>query len=60
MLIEIEKLRKELHRHPELSGCESDTAKRIKNFIETHHSKEIIEEIGGNGLAAVCLELGLV
>lgn len=53
MLTEIKKLRKELHRHPELSGHESNTAKRIKRFIETHHKTEIIEEIGGNGLAAI-------
>lgn len=53
MHIEIKKLRKELHRHPELSGHECNTAKRIKNFIETHHKTKIIEDIGGNGLAAM-------
>ncbi len=50
---EIEKLRKELHRFPELSGCEINTAKRIKEFIQTHYSTKIIDKIGGNGLAAM-------
>ena len=35
MLSEIKKLRKELHKYPELSGQESNTAKRIKDFINT-------------------------
>lgn len=46
-------LRKELHRYPELSGQEKETAGRIKQFIERHHSAKIIENIGGNGLAVI-------
>ena len=53
MISEIVKLRKTLHQFPELSGAEVDTAKRIKSFINTHHPTKIIENIGGNGLAAV-------
>ncbi|MBC8219131.1 MAG: amidohydrolase [Proteobacteria bacterium] len=49
----IKSLRKELHRHPELSGQEVGTAARIKKFIEEHHHAKIIENIGGNGLAIV-------
>lgn len=53
MLSEIKKLRKELHKYPEISGCEINTAKRIKEFITTHHKTEIIDELGGYGLAAI-------
>jgi len=49
----IKSLRKELHRYPELSGQEVETAARIKKFIRKHHSSKIIENIGGNGLAVV-------
>ena len=53
MITAIQQLRKELHQHPEISGLESATAKRIKKFIETHHPTTIIEKIGGNGLAVI-------
>lgn len=49
----IKSLRKELHRYPELSGQEIETAGRIKKFIEKHHDTKIIEHIGGNGLAVI-------
>lgn len=54
MLQKIKQLRKELHQNPELSGCEIQTAQRIKTFLQTYHSATaIIEQIGGHGLAAV-------
>lgn len=46
-------LRKELHRYPELSGHETETARRIKKSIEKCHNTKIIENIGGNGLAVI-------
>jgi amidohydrolase len=46
-------LRRELHRYPELSGQETQTAGRIKKFIAKHHETKTIENIGGNGLAFV-------
>jgi amidohydrolase len=49
----IKLLRKELHRYPELSGQESETAWRIKRFIEEHHDAKIIQHLGGNGLAVI-------
>lgn len=49
----IKLLRKELHRYPELSGQETETAARIKKFIEKYHNGKIIENIGGNGLAVI-------
>jgi len=53
MNTEIIKLRRELHQNPELSGSEVNTSKRIKEFIQKHHKTEIIDNIGGNGLAAI-------
>jgi amidohydrolase len=46
-------LRKELHKYPELSGKEVETARRIKTFIDSNYPTKIIENIGGFGLAAV-------
>lgn len=46
-------LRKELHTNPELSGFEFETAKRIRQFLIQNQPTEIIENLGGTGLAAV-------
>ena len=46
-------LRKELHTNPELSGFEFETAKRMKQFLAQNQPSEIIENLGGTGLAAV-------
>ena len=53
MINKIKELRRELHKYPELSGKEKETAKRIRNFVEIHNKTEIVEGIGGNGLAAI-------
>ena len=53
MITAIQQLRKELHQYPEVSGSESNTANRIKKFIDHHHPTSIIEQLGGNGLAAI-------
>jgi len=50
---EILSLRKELHQNPELSSFEFETAERIRNFIEKHHPTEILENLGGTGVAAI-------
>jgi len=46
-------LRKELHQHPELSGQESATAQRIKNFFHSIPPDETVEGLGGHGLAFI-------
>ena len=46
-------LRKSLHRYPELSGQEQQTATRIKKFLSGQQPDKIIEGLGGHGLAAV-------
>nr|WP_297788277.1 amidohydrolase [uncultured Allomuricauda sp.] len=50
---EILELRHKLHASPDLSNEEHKTAAIVKNFIVQHHPTEIIEGIGGAGLAAI-------
>lgn len=53
MLKQIVALRRELHRFPELSGHEQQTAKKIKEWIQTANPDQIIENAGGYGLMAI-------
>jgi len=53
MIATLQSLRRDLHQHPELSGREVKTAARICDFIREHYPTEVIENIGGPGLAAV-------
>ena len=53
MISEILDLRKQLHQHPEPSGKEEETAKKIKDFIDRHHPTKYLENLGGFGLAAI-------
>lgn len=46
-------LRHDLHRHPEVAGQEVQTARRIVDFINQYAPSEIIEGLGGHGVAAV-------
>ncbi|MFP4023915.1 MAG: amidohydrolase [Thiohalospira sp.] len=46
-------LRHELHKYPELSDSEAQTALRIINFMESYHPDQIVTEIGGHGVAFV-------
>lgn len=45
--------RGELHRFPELSGEEQDTARRVKIMLSAHDPDRVITGIGGHGLAAL-------
>lgn len=48
MLNKIIDFRKELHQHPELSGNEFKTVRKVQKFILEHHSGKIMElESGG-------------
>jgi amidohydrolase len=52
--MEISKLvtfRKELHKNPELSGSETDTAKRISKELNKLHPDRILNGLGGEGVA---------
>ncbi|SFW12172.1 amidohydrolase [Sinomicrobium oceani] len=46
-------LRRDLHRHPEVSGHEKETAKKISSFLREYHPDEITENLGGHGIAAI-------
>ena len=46
-------LRREIHRNPERSGCESSTAERLIRFFERLKPDEIIQGLGGAGTAFV-------
>lgn len=47
------RFRKELHKNPELSGKETETAKRIVSFLEQYPPDEMQTNIGGTGVIAV-------
>ena len=46
-------LRRQLHRHPELAGSESNTARRILEFFQPLQPDQTIAELGGHGLVFV-------
>jgi amidohydrolase len=48
----IVQFRHELHRHPELSGSEAHTSRRVIDFIRACAPDEIIDRIAGHGLVA--------
>jgi len=52
-LDDLVKLRKEIHKNPELSGSEKNTAKRITAFAKKYSPDKIISNIGGTGLAII-------
>ncbi len=45
--------RKALHRAPELSGHEAETAREVRRFLEPTRPDRIVSELGGHGLALV-------
>jgi len=50
---EITKIRQTLHKYPELSGAESDTASFIKGYLERFDADDVISGIGGAGLLGI-------
>lgn len=53
LINQLVELRKTLHRHPELSGKEAQTASRIKKFLKETRPDQLMEKLGGNGLLAL-------
>ena len=47
------RLRHEMHRFPELSGKERQTARRIAGFLKPLKPDRLIEKLGGHGVMAV-------
>tara|TARA_R110002012_G_scaffold17254_3_gene65528 strand:+ start:43 stop:1215 length:1173 start_codon:yes stop_codon:yes gene_type:complete len=52
-IAELTEWRRELHRHPELSGEEIETARRVVDMLKATTPDEIITGLGGHGVAAV-------
>lgn len=52
-LSELKNLRQLLHQHPEIAGEESSTAEKILAFFANLNPDQIIQNLGGNGLAFV-------
>lgn len=52
MLEALTTLRRHLHKHPELSGNEENTAKKIIEFIEPHSPSSLLTNVGGYGIVA--------
>jgi len=46
-------LRHELHRHPEISGAEHDTARRIAAALGPLAPDHLLTDLGGHGVAAI-------
>ncbi len=52
-LVELTAFRRDLHRHPEISGEEKQTAKTIVKALEAFNPSRILSGLGGHGVAAV-------
>jgi len=52
-LADLFKLRKQLHRHAELSGREEKSPQLIKEFVSRYNPNEVITGLGGNGVAVI-------
>ena len=52
-LDDLTELRHTIHQHPDLAGNESDTASLLRDYLKVTKPDDIIEEIGGAGIAFV-------
>jgi amidohydrolase len=52
-LIELTKFRRQLHRHPELSGEEVETAHTVTSALKLMSPTKILTGLGGHGVAAI-------
>lgn len=52
-LIDIKQFRRDLHRNPEVSGEETETALRVRQALLPTKPDRIVSNLGGHGLAAV-------
>lgn len=50
---ELVDFRHELHRHPELSGEEKETARRVCAMLESTRPDQVLTGLGGHGVAAI-------
>ncbi|CUX59866.1 amidohydrolase [Agrobacterium genomosp. 13] len=52
-MLDLIELRHDLHRHPEISGEEKETARRIRDFLAQAKPDRILADLGGHGVAAI-------
>lgn len=52
-LMELTQFRRDLHRRPEVSGDEAQTAKTIVTALESMAPSQIVTGLGGHGVAAI-------
>ena len=52
-LVELTQFRRDLHRHPEISGEEVETARTIVLALKALNPTKIITNLGGHGVAAI-------
>lgn len=52
-MLDLVELRHDLHHHPEISGEEKETARRIRNFLAQAKPDRLLADLGGHGVAAV-------
>lgn len=52
-VVELQAFRHDLHRHPEVSGEERDTARRVVEALRPLAPSKLLTELGGHGVAAV-------
>lgn len=52
-MVDLIDFRHELHRHPEISGEEEETASRVAHFLGPMKPARILTGLGGHGVAAV-------
>lgn len=52
-IVQLTALRHELHRYPEISGEERETAARVVAFVSGLGPDKVIQHLGGHGLAVI-------
>jgi len=52
-LVELTAWRRDLHRHPEISGEESETAQRVQALLHSAGADRIVTGLGGHGVAGI-------
>jgi amidohydrolase len=52
-MVELQAFRHDLHRHPEVSGEERDTAQRVVDALRMLGPTTVLTDLGGHGVAAI-------
>jgi metal-dependent amidase/aminoacylase/carboxypeptidase family protein len=52
-IVELTDWRRHLHRYPEVSGKEAETARRVREMLVSNHPSDVIRDLGGHGVAAI-------